>query len=147
MKDFIKNILIGFWENGFVALLKAVLEHWIITSIIIAIICYLCSDSETSFAAWIIIGGFAFITALKAVFDIIKEIIQYFKPQNFENRSLIVKTIGGKIFDLSLCLVGVFQALKAFSHVSRVTKASSSVISFVDDAAAAVSNALKNLTK
>ena len=147
MKDFIKNILTGFWEKGFLALLKVVLEHWIITFIIIGIICYLCSDPETSFIAWIIIGGFAFITALKAVFDIIVEIIKYFKPKNLEKRSLILQKIGGKIFDLSLCLVGIFQALKVFSHVSRVTKASSSVISFVDDAAGAVSNALKNITK
>ena len=147
MKDIIKNILTGFWENGFVALLKAVLEHWIITFIIIGIICYLCSDSETSFAAWIIIGGFALITAIKALFNIIVGIINYFKPQNSENKSLILKTIGGKLFDLSLCLVGVFQALKVFTHVSRVTKASSSVISFVDDAACAVSNALKNIHK
>lgn len=147
MKDIIKNILTGFWENGFVALLKAVLEHWIITFIIIGIICYLCSDSETSFVAWIIIGGFALITAIKALFDIIVGIINYFKPQNLGNKSLILKTIGGKLFDLSLCLVGVFQALKVFTHVSRVTKASSSVISFVDDAACAVSNALKNIHK
>lgn len=147
MKDFIKNILMGFWEKGFIALLKAVLEHWIITFIIIGIICYLCADSETSFIAWVIIGSFAFITALKAIFDIIVEIIKYFKPQNLGKRSLILQKIGGKLFDLSLCLVGVFQALKVFTHVSRVTKASSSVISFVDDAAGAVSNALKNIHK
>ena len=79
--------------------------------------------------------------------EIIVEIRNYFKAINFEEKSLILKKIGGKIFDFSLCLAGVFQVLKIFSHISRVTKASSSVVTFVDDAASAVSKVLKDIAK
>ena len=143
----IKNLILGFWQNGLIALLKVVYKHWIITFIIIGIISYLCADPETSIYAWGIVGFFALITALKALFEMVVEIKNYFKTKNLENKILILKSIGGKIFDFSLCLIGVFQALKIFSHVAKLTKASSSAISLADDAASAVSKVLKDISK
>ncbi|MBR1754685.1 hypothetical protein IJ732_07610 [bacterium] len=147
ISDVIKILIKGFWENGLISLLKVVFAHWIITFIIIGIISFLCSNPDTSVAAWIIIGIFAIFTAIKALFEIIIEIKNYINTTDPEDKKNILKSIGGKIFDFSICLIGVLQVLKIFSHISRITKASSSVISFVDDTASAVSKLLKDITK
>ena len=147
ISDIIKFLIKGFFENGLISLLKVVFKHWIITFIIIGIISYLCSNPDTSIAAWIIVGIFAIFTAIKSLFEMIIEIKKYFNTTDLEDRIFILKSIGGKIFDFSLCLIGVFQVLKIFSHISRITKASSSVISFADDTASAVSKVLKDMTK
>lgn len=145
--DLIKFLIKGFWENGLIALLKVVFEHWIITFIIVGVISYLCSNSKTAMISWFIIGIFAVYTAIKAVLEIIIEIKKYFHTTNYEDKILIIEIIGGKIFDFSLCVIGVFQVLKIFSHISRITKASSSALSVVDDAASAVSKFIKDMKK
>ena len=147
MIDFIKNLIIGFWKNGFVALCKVVLEHWLLSFLIIFFIAYLCSDSKTELYAWFLIGVFALYSAIKAVIEIFIEIKNYLKFNDIESKILILQKIGGKIFDFVLCVVGVFQTLKVFSHISRITKSSSSAISVVDDVASAISKFLKNLRK
>ena len=147
VSDFVKNLITGFWKNGFVSLLKIVLRHWFISLLIIILIAYFCSDDKTSNYAWFLIGVFAVYSAVKAVIEIFAEIKNYSKAENTENKNLIIQKIGGKIFDFSLCVIGIFQALKIFSHVSKITKSTSSAISVVDDVAGAISNFLKDLTK
>ena len=147
MINFIKNIIIGFWKNGFVALFKIVLEHWLLSFLIIFFIAYLCSDSNTELYAWFLIGVFALYSAIKALIEIFIEIKNYMNFNDIESKTLILQKIGGKIFDFVLCVVGVFQTLKVFSHISRITKSSSSAISVVDDVASAISKFLKNLRK
>ena len=145
--DFIKNLITGFWKNGFIALCKVVLEHWIISLLVVILITFLCSDSETAIYAWFLIGVFALYSAIKAVIEIIIEIKNYSKADNTEDKNLIIQKIGGKIFDFLLCVIGVFQALKIFSHISRITKSASSALNVVDDVASAISNFLKGLKK
>ena len=145
--DIIKNLILGFWKNGFISLCKVVLEHWIISLLIIILIAYLCSDAETAIYAWFLIGFFAIYSASKAVIDIVIEIRSYIREANIEYKSLILQKIGGKIFDFILCVVGIFQALRIFSHISKITKSTSSAINVVDDVAGAISKFLKNLNK
>ena len=147
MSDFIKNLITGFWKNGFIALCKIVLEHWIISLLVVILIAFLCSDSETAIYAWFLIGVFAVYSAVKAVIEIFTEIRKYSKTETTEEKTLILQKIGGKIFDFALCVIGVFQTLKIFSHVSRVTKSTSSALNVVDDVASAISKFLKDLTK
>ena len=52
--------------------------------------------------------------------------------------------MGGKIFDFILCAVGIFQVLRIFTHISRITKSTSSAINVVDDVAGATSKFLNN---
>ena len=145
--DIIKNLIIGFWENGFISLCKIVIEQWIISLLIIILIAYLCSNSETAIYAWSLIGIFALYSAIKAVIEIFIEIRNYLKSENIEHKTLIIQKIGGKIFDFTLCVIGVFQALKIFSHVSKVSKSTSSALNVVDDVASAISKFLKDLRR
>ena len=145
MSDFIKNLILGFWEKGFIQLCKIVLEHWIISLLIIILIVYLCSDSETAIYAWLLIGIFAIYSAIKAVIEIFVQIRLYKKANSPQEKTLIIKVTGGKIFDLILCIVGVFQALRIFSHISKITKSTASAVNVVDDVASAVSKFLKDL--
>ena len=145
--DFLKNLIVGFWINGFVALCRMVWEHWIISLLVIILIIYLCSDSETEIYAWFLIGVFAIYSAIKALIEIFVEIRNYLKSGNIEHKTLIIQKIGGKIFDFTLCVIGVFQALKIFSHVSKVSKSTSSALNVVDDVASAISKFLKDLRR
>lgn len=145
--DFLKNLIKGFWTNGFVALCRMVWEHWIISLLVIILIIYLCSDSETEIYAWFLIGVFAIYSAIKAVIEIFVEIKNYLKSESLEYKTLIIQKIGGKIFDFTLCIIGVFQALKIFSHVSKVSKSTSSALNVVDDVASAISKFLKDLRR
>lgn len=145
ISDFIKNLILGFWKNGFIPLCQIVLEHWVISLLVIILIAYLCSDSETAIYAWVLIGAFAIYSAVKAVIEIFIEIRNYTKSKNPEYRTMTLQRIGGKIFDFALCAVGIFQALRIFSHISRITKSASSAVNVVDDVASAVSKLLKDL--
>ena len=145
MTDFIKNLILGFWEKGFIQLCKIVSEHWIISLLIIILIVYLCSDAETAIYAWLLIGVFAIYSAIKAFIEIFVQIRLYKKAQSQQEKTLIIKITGGKIFDLILCIVGVFQALRIFSHISKITKSTASAVNVVDDVASAVSKFLKDL--
>lgn len=147
ISDFFKNLITGFWKNGFIALCKIVLEHWIISLLVIILIVFLCSDSKTAIYAWILIGIFAVYSAIKAIIEIFIEIKHYIKTENIEEKGRIIQKIGGKIFDFLLCVIGVFQALKIFSHVAKVTKSTSSALNVVDDVASAISKFLKDLKK
>ena len=124
--DFIKNLILGFWKNGFISLCQIVLEHWMISLLVIILITYLCSDSETAIYAWFLIAIFAVYSATKAVIEALIEIRNYVKSGNVDEKTLIVQKIGGKIFDFVLCVVGIFQALRVFSHISKITKSASS---------------------
>ena len=143
----IKNLILGFWKNGVISLCKIVLEHWIISLLIIIVIAYLCSDSETAVYAWFLIGIFAIYSAVKAVVEIFIETRHYIKAVNIEDRAFILQNIGGKIFDFILCAVGIFQTLRIFTHISRITKSTSSAVNVVDDVAGAISKVLENLKK
>jgi ABC-type polysaccharide/polyol phosphate export permease len=143
--DFIINLILGFWKNGFISLCQIVLEHWIISSLVIILIAYLCSDPETAIYAWFLIGIFAFYSAIKAIIEIFIEIKNYIKSDNTEYKVLILQKTGGKIFDFLLCVVGIFQALRIFSHISKITKSASSAVNVVDDVASAISKLLKDL--
>ena len=145
--DIVKNLTVGFWKNGIISLCKIVQEHWIISLLIIVLIAYLCSDSETAIYAWFLIGVFAIYSAVKAIVDIIIETRNYTKATTVENRTFILQNIGGKIFDFILCAVGVFQALRIFTHISKITKATSSAVNVVDDVAGAISKILENLKR
>ena len=145
--DFVKNLIIGFWKNGFISLCQIVREQWIISLLVVILITYLCSDSETAKYAWILIGIFAIYCAIKAVFEIFIEIRNYIREKNIDDKTLSLQKIGGKIFDFALCVIGVFQALKIFSHVSKITKSTSSALNVVDDVASAISKFLKDLAK
>ena len=145
--DFIKNLITGFWNNGFIALCKIVSEHWIISLLVVLLISYLCSDSETAIYAWFLIGFFAIYSAAKAVIEIFIEIRNYKRAINIDSKTLIIQKIGGKIFDFILCIVGIFQALRVFSHISKITKSTSSAVNVVDDVASAISNFLKDLRR
>ena len=147
MKNFIKNLIIGFWKNGFITLCKIVLEHWIISFLVIILITYLCSDSKTAIYAWFLIGIFAIYSAIKAIIEIFIEIRNYIKSKDNERKNLILQKIGGKIFDFILCVVGIFQALRIFSHISKITKSASSAVNVVDDVASAISKLLMDLKK
>ena len=147
LPDFIKNLITGFWKNGFVSLCKIVSEHWIISLLVVLLISYLCSDSETAIYAWFLIGFFAIYSAAKAVIEIFIEIRNYKRVTSIESKALIIQKIGGKIFDFTLCAVGIFQALRVFSHISRITKSTSSAVNVVDDVASAISNFLKDLRR
>ena len=144
---FLKNLIKGFWQNGFISLCKIILEHWIISSFIIVLIAYLCSDSETDVYAWFLIGIFAIYSAIKAIIEIFIEIRNYTQTNDIDYKILIVQKTGGKIFDFILCAVGIFQALKIFSHISKITKSTSSALNVVDDVASAVSKFLKDFRK
>ena len=145
--DIIKNLIVGFWRNGLISLCKVVLEHWIISFLIIALIVYLCSNPETAIYAWFLIGIFAIYSAAKAVIDIFMELRNYIKSTDIESKTLIIQKIGGKIFDFILCAVGIFQALRIFTHISRITKSTSSAINVVDDVSGVISKFLNNLKK
>ena len=147
MSACIKNLICGFWENGLISLLKVVLEHWLISFSVIILIAYLCSDSSTELYAWFLIGVFALYSAIKALIEVCAEIKNYIKSKDIESKTAILQKIGGKIFDFLLCVVGVFQTLKIFSHISRITKSSSSAISVIDDVASAFSKFFRNLNK
>lgn len=147
ISDFVKNIIFGFWKCGFVQLCRIVLEHWIISFLIVVLIAYLCSDSETAIYAWFLIGIFAVYSALKGIVEIVLEIRNYLKTTSFEYKTESLQKIGGKIFDLALCIVGIFQALRIFTHVSRITKSTSSAVNVVDDVASAISKFLKDLKR
>jgi len=143
--DFCKNLIIGFWKNGFIQLCKIISEHWIISLLIISLIAYLCSNSKTAIYVWFIIGAFAIYCAIKAILEIFIEIIYYINSKNPEDKTLILQKKGGKIFDLLLCVVGIFQALRIFNHISKITKSTSSAVSVVDDVAGAISKFIKDL--
>ena len=145
--DFIKNLILGFWKKGFIQLCETVLEHWIISTLIVVLIIYLCSNKETTIYAWFLIGIFAVYSALKAVIEIFLEIRNCIKSVGPEERILSVQKTGGKIFDLLLCVVGIFQALRVFSHISRLTKSASSAVNVVDDVAGAISKFLETLKR
>lgn len=145
IQEFIRNLILGFWKNGFIQLCQIVLEHWVISLFVIILIAYLCSNTETAIFAWFLIGIFAVYSAIKAVIEIIIEIKNYKKSENAECRILILQKIGGKIFDFILCVVGIFQALKIFSHISKITKSATSAVNVVDDVASAISKFLKDL--
>ena len=147
VSDIAKNLTVGFWKNGIISLCKIVQEHWIISLLIIVLIAYLCSDSETAIYAWFSIGVFAIYSAVKAIVDIIIEIRNYLKTTNVENQVFILQSIGGKLFDFILCAVGVFQALRIFNHISKITKSASSAVNVVDDVAGAISKILENLKR
>lgn len=147
LTDIIKNLIAGFWKNGFISLCQIVLEHWILSLLIVILIAYLCSDSETALYAWFLIGIFAIYSAAKAVIEVFIEIRNYMNTANIEYRPLIFQKIGGKIFDFVLCAVGIFQALRIFTHVSRITKSTSSAINVVDDVAGAISKFLENIKR
>ncbi len=146
-QDIIKNLILGFWKNGFVSLCKTVSEHWILSLLIVFLIAFLCSDPETAIYAWFLVGAFAIYSAAKAVIDIFIEIKNYIKTTNIEYKTLILQNIGGKIFDFALCTVGIFQALRIFTHISKITKSASSAINVVDDVAGAISKLLENLKR
>lgn len=110
----IKNLIAGFWKNGFISLCKIVLEHWIISLLIVIIIAYLCSDIETAIYAWFLIGIFAVYSAIKAIIEAFIEIRNYIRTTDNEYKMLILQKIGGKIFDFVLCVVGIFQAIRIF---------------------------------
>lgn len=145
--DFIKNLIVGFWKEGFIPLCQIVFEHWIISLLVIVSIAYLCSDSETAIYAWILIGIFAIYCAIKAVIEIFAEIRNYINTDNQEYKTLILQKIGGKIFDFTLCVVGVFQSLKVFTHISKITKSTSSAVNVVDDVASAIAKFMENLKR
>ena len=145
--DIVKNIIIGFWKNGFINLCQIVMEQWIISLLVVILIAYLCSDSETAIYAWLLIGIFAIYSAIKAVIEIFIEIKNYIKSDSTETKTLSLRKTGGKIFDFVLCVVGIFQALKIFTHISRITKTTSSAVNVVDDVAGAISKFLENLKK
>ena len=145
--DFIKNLIIGFWQNGFISLCKIVLEQWLVSLLVVILITYLCSDSETAKYAWILIGIFAIYCAIKAVIEIFIEIRNYLNANNIDDKTLIIKKMGGKIFELLLCVVGIFQAMRTLSHVSKVTKSASSAVNVVDDVASAISKFLEELKR
>ncbi len=145
--DIIKNLIAGFWQNGIISLCQTVMEHWVISLLIIVLIAYLCSDTETALYAWILIGIFAAYSAIKAVIEILIELKNYVKSKNTEEKTLIIKKTGGKIFDFTLCIVGIFQALKIFTHISRITKSASSAVNVIDDVAGAISKILENLKR
>ena len=143
--DSIKNLSFGFWQYGFISLCKIVLEHWIISSFVIILITYLCSNSKTAIYAWFLIGIFAAYSAVKAIIEIFIEARNYYKQKSTEHRIIILQKIGGKIFDFLLCVVGIFQVLRIFSHISRITKSTASAVNVVDDVASAISKFLKDL--
>ena len=147
ISNIIKNLITGFWENGFISLCKIVLQHWILSLLIVILIAYLCSDSETAIYAWFLIGVFAVYSAVKAVIEIFIEIRNYMKLADIERKTIVLQSIGGKIFDFILCVVGIFQALRIFTHISRITKSTSSAINVIDDVAGAISKFLENLHK
>ncbi len=142
-----KNLCIGFWKEGFLSLLKTVLNHWIITFFVILLVTYLCINSKTAIIAWCLIGIFAVYSAVKAVIESICEIKSYLKSQNESEKLIAINNLGGKIFDLLLCIVGIFQSLKILSHISKISKSTSSAVSVIDDAASAISKVIDNLTK
>ena len=145
--DIIKNLMTGFWRYGFLSLCKVVSKHWIISIIIVALIAFLCSDSETSIYAWFLIGVFAVYCAIKAAIDIIIGIINYIKTSNVEDKAQILQITGGKIFDFILCVIGIFQVLRVFTHVAKVTKSTSSAINVIDDVSGVISRLLEYLKK
>jgi len=147
IQDIIKNLIIGFWQNGFIALFKIVQEHWIISLSVVILIAYLCSDPETSIYAWLLIGIFAFYSAIKALIEIFIEIRNYIKSNNIDQKTSILRKIGGKIFDFLLCVIGIFQTLRIFTHTAKITKTTSSAINIVDDVASAISKFLKDLKR
>ena len=145
--DFIKNLIVGFWRNGFIALCKIVIANWLISLSVIILITYLCSDPQTEIYAWVLIGVFAVYSAIKAFAEIIVEIRNYIKSEVYGDKVVILQKIGGKIFEFLLCVVGIFQALRIFSHISRITKSTSSAVNVVDDVASAVSKTLTDIKK
>lgn len=91
LPDIIKNLILGFWRNGFISLCKIVIEQWIISLLIIILIAYLCSDSETAIYAWTLICIFAVYSAFKALIEIVIETKNYIKSNDAENRTLILQ--------------------------------------------------------
>ena len=145
--DIFKNLILGFWEKGIIQLCKIVFEHWILSLLIVICIAYLCSDPETAIYAWLLIGIFAIYSATRALIETFIEVRNYIKSTNPEHKKLILQNIGGKIFDFALCAIGIFQALKIFTHISRITKSTSSAVNVVDDVAGAISKFIENLKK
>ncbi len=143
----IKFLILGFYNEGLKILVKLVLERWISILIILSILIYLCSNKTTYFYAWIIIGLFAFLAVIKAIYEIILLLIKYKHTNKIEEKNKIIILIGGKIFDIALSAIGIFQAGKIIRHSIKIAHAAGSAFSLVDDVAATISNITKNFFK
>lgn len=143
----IKFLILGFYNEGLKILIKLVLERWISVLIILSILIYLCCNKTTYFYAWIIIGLFAFLAVIKAIYEIVSLLIKYKHTNKIEEKNKIIILIGGKIFDIALSAIGIFQAGKIIRHTIKIAHAAGSAFSLVDDVAATISNITKNFFK
>ena len=107
----------------------------------------MCSSPKTYFIAWLLIGIFAIFSVIKAICEIFLLIIKYKKTAQNEDKEHIITLIGGKIFDIAISAIGVFQAGKILRHSVKIIRAANSAFSLVDDVIAAISKLTKDFFK
>ena len=107
----------------------------------------MCSSPKTYFIAWLLIGIFAIFSVIKAICEIFLLIIRYKKTAQNEDKEHIITLIGGKIFDIAISAIGVFQAGKILRHSVKIIRAANSAFSLVDDVIAAISKLTKDFFK
>ena len=141
---YVKALLKGFWINGIIALLNAIINSWVIVLITLIVITFLCSYSKTSNITWWIIGFSALYYAIMAIILIIISSIKFIKTEDNVIKINLIEKIGGYIFDFLLCILGLFQVLRYIKHALRVSSTASSAVSLLDDISTLVSKFFKN---
>ena len=87
------------------------------------------------------------MAVIKAIYEIVSLLIKYKHTNKIEEKNKIIILIGGKIFDIALSAIGIFQAGKIIRHTIKIAHAAGSAFSLVDDVAATISNITKNFFK
>lgn len=140
---YIKVLIMGFWINGIVALFKSIMNSWIIVTITLILITFLCSYDKTATLTWWVIGISALYYAIMAIILIIISIIKIIKTEDEDTKIFLVRKIGGYIFDFSLCILGLLQVFRYIRHALRVSSSASSAVSLLDDVSALISKFFK----
>ena len=140
---YIKALLKGFWVNGVNALLQAIINSWIFVTITLIAITFLCSYDKTANITWLIIGISALYYAIMAIILIIVSTVKFIKANDEATKLFLIEKIGGYVFDLSLCFLGLLQVFKYLKHALRVSSSASSAVSLLDDVSALVSKFFK----
>lgn len=140
---YIKALLKGFWVNGVNALLQAIINSWVFVTITLIAITFLCSYDKTANITWLIIGISALYYAIMAIILIIVSTVKFIKADDEATKLFLIEKIGGYVFDLSLCFLGLLQVFKYLKHALRVSSSASSAVSLLDDVSALVSKFFK----
>ena len=142
-----KLLIYGMYREGIKVLFKSILKNLFLVCLILCLLVYLCSREQTSFVSWLIIGIFAVIAVIKAIYEICILLKRYFHKADEKDKEYIIILMGGKLFDIAISAIGVLQAGKIMRHSVQVANSANSAISLVDDVIAVISKITKDFFK